>query len=61
VLFKKKSNSNFSIFLIFLWIIFLIITAISIPNIILILQDLDLLPYWIKGFENKSYYFNWVF
>ena len=26
VLFKKKSNSNFSIFLIFLWIIFLIIT-----------------------------------
>ena len=61
VLFKKKSNSNFSIFLIFLWIIFLIITAISVPNIILILQDLDLLPYWIKGFENKSYYFNWVF
>ena len=61
VLFKKKSNSNFSIFLIFLWIIFLIITAISIPNIILILQDLDLIPYWIKGFENKSYYFNWVF
>lgn len=61
VLFKKKSNSNFSIFLIFLWIIFLIITAISVPNIILILQDLDLLPYWINGFENKSYYFNWVF
>ena len=61
VLFKKKSNSNFSIFLIFLWIIFLIITAISVPNIILILQDLDLIPYWIKGFENKSYYFNWVF
>ena len=61
VLFKKKSNSNFSIFLIFLWIIFLIITSISVPNIILILQDLDLLPYWINGFENKSYYFNWVF
>ena len=61
VLFKKKSNSNFSIFLIFLWIIFLIITAISVPNIILILQDLDLLPYWINGFENKSYYFSWVF
>ena len=61
VLFKKKSNSNFSIFLIFLWIIFLIITVISVPNIILILQDLDLLPYWINGFENKSYYFNWVF
>ncbi|RCL66326.1 MAG: hypothetical protein DBW79_03790 [Cryomorphaceae bacterium] len=61
MLFKKKSNSNFSIFLIFLWIIFLIITSISVPNIILILQDLDLLPYWINGFENKSYYFNWVF
>ena len=61
VLFKKKSNINVSIFLIFLWIVFLIITAISIPNIILILQDLDLLPYWIKGLENKSYYFNWVF
>ena len=61
VLFKKKSNSNFSIFLIFLWIIFLIITSISVPNIILILQDLNLLPYWINGFENKSYYFNWVF
>jgi len=61
VLFKKKSNINVSIFLIFLWIVFLIITAISIPNIILILQDLDLLPYWIKGFENKSYYFNWIF
>ena len=61
VLFKKKSNSNFSIFLIFLWIIFLIIIAISVPKIILILQDLDLLPYWINGFENKSYYFNWVF
>ena len=61
VLFKKKSNINVSIFLIFLWIVFLIITAISIPNIILILQDLDLLSYWIKGIENKSYYFNWVF
>ena len=61
VLFKKKSNINVSIFLIFLWIVFLIITAISIPNIILILQDLDLLSYWIKGIENKSYYFNWIF
>ena len=61
VLFKKKSNTYVSIFLIFLWIVFFIFTAISIPNIILILQDLDHLPYWINGFDNKSYYFNWIF
>ena len=61
VLFKKKSNINVSIILIFLWIVFFIITSISIPNIILILQDLDHLPYWINGFDNKSYYFNWIF
>ena len=61
VLFKKKSNINISIILIFLWIVFFIITSISIPNIILILQDLDHLPYWINGFDNKSYYFNWIF
>ena len=61
VLFKKKSNINVSIILMFLWIVFFIITSISIPNIILILQDLDHLPYWINGFDNKSYYFNWIF
>jgi len=61
VLFKKKSNINVSIILIFLWIVFFIITSISIPNIILILQDSDHLPYWINGFDNKSYYFNWIF
>ena len=61
VLFKKKSNINVSIILMFLWIVFFIITCISIPNIILILQDLDHLPYWINGFDNKSYYFNWIF
>ena len=44
-----------------LGIVFFIITSISIPNIILILQDLDHLPYWINGFDNKSYYFNWIF
>ena len=49
VLFKKKSNSYFFLFLIFLWIAFLILIMISLPNIILNMQDLNLLPNWIMA------------
>jgi len=49
VLFKKKSNSYFFMFLIFLWIAFLILIMISLPNIILNMQDLNLLPNWINA------------
>ena len=40
VLFKKKINFYFFMFLIFLWIVFLILIMISLPNIILDMQDL---------------------
>ena len=61
VLFKKKINSYLFMLMIFLWIAFLILITLSIPNIILIIQDLDLLPFWISGFENKSYYYKWIY
>ena len=57
VLFKKKSNSYFFILLIFLWIAFLILIMISLPNIILNMQDLNLLPNWIDG--NYSFIWKW--
>jgi phage shock protein PspC (stress-responsive transcriptional regulator) len=49
VLFKKKTNSYFFMVLIFLWIAFLILIMISLPNIILNMQDLNLLPNWINA------------
>lgn len=57
VLFKKKSNSYFFMLLIFLWIAFLILIMISLPNIILNMQDLNLLPNWIDG--NYSFIWKW--
>ena len=57
VLFKKKSNSYFFMLLIFLWIAFLILIMISLPNIILNMQDLYLLPNWIDG--NYSFIWKW--
>ena len=57
VLFKKKSNSYFFMVLIFLWIAFLILIMISLPNIILNMQDLNLLPNWIDG--NYSFIWKW--
>jgi phage shock protein PspC (stress-responsive transcriptional regulator) len=50
VLFKKKSNSYFFMLLIFLWIAFLILMMISLPSIILNIQDLNLLPNWMMDF-----------
>ena len=57
VLFKKKSNSYFFMLLIFLWIAFLILMMISLPSIILNIQDLNLLPNWIDG--NYSFIWKW--
>ncbi len=57
VLFKKKSNSYFFMLLIFLWIAFLGFIMISLPNIILNMQDLNLLPNWIDG--NYSFIWKW--
>ena len=57
VLFKKKLNFYFFMFLIFLWIVFLILIMISLPNILLDMQDLNLLPNWIDG--NYSFIWNW--
>ena len=61
VLFKKKINSYLFMLMIFLWITFFILITVSIPNVILIIQDLDLLPFWISGFENNSYYYKWIY
>jgi len=57
VLFKKKSNFYFFMLLIFLWIAFLILIMISLPSIILNIQDLNLLPNWIDG--NYSFIWKW--
>ena len=57
VLFKKKSNSYFFMILIFLWIAFLILIMISLTNIILNMQDLNLIPNWIDG--NYSFIWKW--
>ena len=57
VLFKKKSNSYFFMVLVFLWIAFLILIMISLPNIILNMQELYLLPNWIDG--NYSFIWKW--
>jgi len=61
VLFKKKINTYLFMLMIFLWIAFLILIIVSIPNVTLIIQDLDLLPFWISGFENNSYYYEWIY
>ena len=61
VLFQRKSNLYFFMFLIFIWITFLILIIVSIPSVIFILQDLDLLPFWISGFENNSFYYKWIY
>ncbi len=61
VLFQRKSNLYFFMFLIFIWISFLILIIVSIPSVIFILQDLDLLPFWISGFENNSFYYKWIY
>jgi len=61
VLFKKKINSYLFMLMIFFWITFLILITVSIPKVILIIQDLDLLPFWISGFENNSYYYKWIY
>ena len=61
VLFKKKINTYLFMLMIFLWIAFFILITVSIPNVILIIQDLDLLPFWISGFENNSYYYKWIY
>ena len=61
VLFKKKINTYLFMLMIFLWIAFFILITVSIPNVFLIIQDLDLLPFWISGFENNSYYYKWIY
>ena len=61
VLFKKKINTYLFMLMIFLWIAFLILITVSIPKVILIIQNLDLLPFWISGFENNSYYYKWIY
>jgi phage shock protein PspC (stress-responsive transcriptional regulator) len=61
VLFKKKINTYLFMLMIFLWITFFILITVSIPNVILIIQDLDLLPFWISTFENSSYYYKWIY
>ncbi|MDC0248656.1 PspC domain-containing protein [Flavobacteriaceae bacterium] len=57
VLFKKKINSYLFMLMIFLWIAFLILITVSIPKVILIIQDLNLLPNWIDG--NYSFIWKW--
>ena len=61
VLFKKKINTYLFMLMIFLWIAFFILITVSIPNVVSIIQDLDLLPFWISGFENNSYYSKWTY
>ena len=61
VLFKKKINAYLFMLMIFLWIAFFILITVSIPNVVSIIQDLDLLPFWISGFENNSYYYKWTY
>ncbi|RZP06009.1 MAG: PspC domain-containing protein [Flavobacteriales bacterium] len=63
VLFNKKSNPYFFMFMIFFWIAFLIFIIISVPNLILNLQDLDHLPLWKwswLGNDNFYYEYKWI-
>ena len=63
VLFNKKSNPYFFMFMIFLWIAFLIFIIISVPNLILNLQELDHLPLWKwswPGYDNFYYEYKWM-
>jgi phage shock protein PspC (stress-responsive transcriptional regulator) len=63
ILFNKKSNPYFFMFMIFLWIAFLIFIIISVPNLVLNLQDLDHLPLWKwswSGYDNFYYEYKWM-
>ena len=63
ILFNKKSNPYFFMFMIFLWIAFLIFIIISVPNLILTLQDLDHLLLWKwswLGNDNFYYEYKWI-
>ena len=57
VMFNRKSNSYVFMLLIFLWFVFLGLTIISIPGVIIHMQDLNLLPNWIDG--NYSFIWKW--
>ncbi len=59
VLFNKKSNPYVFMLLVFLWIGFLTFNTLSIPAVIIQMQNLDILPDWITGFENNSFYYKW--
>ena len=55
VMFNRKSNSYLFMLLFFMWFVFLGFTALSIPGIIIDMQDLDLLPNWIDGSYSLMY------
>ena len=55
VMFNRKSNSYLFMLLFFMWFVFLGFTALSIPGIIIEMQDLDLLPNWIDGSYSLMY------
>jgi len=57
VMFNKKSNSYLFMLLFFMWFVFLGFTALSIPGIIIDMQDLDLLPNWI--YHDFSYMYEY--
>ena len=57
VMFNKKSNSYVFMLLIFLWFVFIGFTIISIPGVIIHMQDLNLMPNWIDG--NYSFIWKW--
>ena len=57
VMFNKKSNSYLFMLLFFMWFVFLGFTALSIPGIIIDMQDLDLLPNWI--YDDFSYMYEY--
>jgi len=59
VLFNKKSNPYIFMLLVFLWIGFLTFNTLSIPAVIIQMQNLDILPDWITGFEYNSFYYKW--
>ena len=57
VMFNRKSNSYLFMLLFFMWFVFLGFTALSIPGIIIDMQDLDLLPNWI--YHDFSYMYEY--
>ena len=56
-MFNRKSNSYLFMLLFFMWFVFLGFTALSIPGIIIDMQDLDLLPNWI--YHDFSYMYEY--